>query len=226
MRHPPAPLTADQRALAERHRLLAYHVLVRHFGRLRRENPPLWSALYDHVPVALTNAARRFRPGYRAAPRVSPKFMPRPAVERVESPNGKPVQFQTFCAVTVWGELSKIVAAHARKPPIEPVSLNPGGEPTYDLSRDIPDARHADPIAVAVRAELADAVADVLRFLPPRDAEFVRLRFGLQGRPELSDAEIGHRYGITRERVKQVRHRYLPQIARLLAERKRVRKGN
>jgi RNA polymerase primary sigma factor len=74
-------------------------------------------------------------------------------------------------------------------------------------------------VAGAVDAEaeimerfLADEVAAALRTLPPRDARVLRLYFGLDGGHEHTLEEIGALFGITRERVRQLRDRALRRL--------------
>ena len=55
----------------------------------------------------------------------------------------------------------------------------------------------------AERAQLQDAIAEVLATLPPRYAGMVRMHFGLDGDPQTLK-EIGTTYGVSQERVRQV----------------------
>jgi RNA polymerase primary sigma factor len=59
---------------------------------------------------------------------------------------------------------------------------------------------------------LRERLDEVLRCLAPRDREVIELRFGLKdGRPQSLD-EIAQRYGITRERVRQIESRGLEKL--------------
>lgn len=58
----------------------------------------------------------------------------------------------------------------------------------------------------AAQAEIADcqaALAEIMAQLTPRELEVVRLRFGLDG-TELTLDAIGHRQGVSRERIRQI----------------------
>lgn len=59
---------------------------------------------------------------------------------------------------------------------------------------------------------LAEEVEAALRTLPPRDARVLRLYFGLDGGQEHTLEEIGDLFGITRERVRQLRDRALKKL--------------
>lgn len=50
-------------------------------------------------------------------------------------------------------------------------------------------------------------VADAMRALNDRDREVVVLRYGLSGGGEMSLEEVGKRYGLTRERIRQIQER-------------------
>src|SRR6188474_2480020 len=59
---------------------------------------------------------------------------------------------------------------------------------------------------------LAEEVAAALRTLAPRDARVLQLYFGLDGGREHTLEEIGVLFGITRERVRQLRDRALRRL--------------
>lgn len=55
-------------------------------------------------------------------------------------------------------------------------------------------------------------IAEALSHLRPRDAEILRLHFGLDGGREYTLEEIGTIMGVTRERIRQVRDRALREL--------------
>ncbi len=70
----------------------------------------------------------------------------------------------------------------------------------------------AAPLDVAARHMLADALREVLEELGEREAEVVRLRFGLDdGRPRTLE-EVGRAFGVTRERVRQIESKTLAKL--------------
>jgi RNA polymerase primary sigma factor len=63
--------------------------------------------------------------------------------------------------------------------------------------------------------ELAKAV-ELLDQIDPREAEVLRLRFGLDGQDSLTLKEIGEKLGLTRERVRQIQRNALAQLNELI----------
>ncbi|HET9275218.1 MAG TPA: RNA polymerase sigma factor RpoD/SigA [Gemmatimonadales bacterium] len=64
----------------------------------------------------------------------------------------------------------------------------------------------------AMNQFLTEEVDAALRTLPPRDAKVLRLYFGLEDGREHTLEEIGQIFGITRERVRQLRDRALKRL--------------
>jgi len=62
------------------------------------------------------------------------------------------------------------------------------------------------------RTELADQLETALRRLPARDSDIVRYLFGVDGCAILSVREICNRFGISRQRVYQVKNRSLRKM--------------
>lgn len=57
---------------------------------------------------------------------------------------------------------------------------------------------------------------ELLDQIDPREAEVLRLRFGLDGAEPLTLKQIGKKLGLTRERVRQIQHSALSQLNELL----------
>jgi RNA polymerase sigma factor (sigma-70 family) len=94
-------------------------------------------------------------------------------------------------------------------------SLSQSGEPEYREARSLP----AESAPLDLRAEQAERrgiVREAVAGLKPRDAAFVRLKFGFDGE-EQNLEQIGQKYGITRERVRQRLVKILPRLARQLS---------
>jgi RNA polymerase primary sigma factor len=87
-----------------------------------------------------------------------------------------------------------------------PLSLQrPVGEDEdAELGAFIEDKNAPTPIEIANERWLTDEVERVLRSLPSREAQIVRLRFGLQDGRTYTLEEIGQKFGLTRERIRQI----------------------
>lgn len=98
-------------------------------------------------------------------------------------------------------------------------SMDAPGPASRTAMRDrLPDPDAEDPLAHAVRAELPERVEAALsRLTHPRDDEFVRLRFGLDGGGERTLAHVGRLMGCSNERARQRVTRALAELAELLA---------
>lgn len=66
-------------------------------------------------------------------------------------------------------------------------------------------------------------IDDLLSELDPREAEIIRLRFGLNGDIPLTLEQVGARYKLTRERVRQLEHLALMHLRRSMANKERIR---
>jgi RNA polymerase primary sigma factor len=73
------------------------------------------------------------------------------------------------------------------------------------------------PLENLLRAETAIQVRIALGRLHPRDAEVLRLRYGLDG-PECTLEEIGQQMGRTRERIRQIEQRAEDKVRTLLCQ--------
>jgi RNA polymerase sigma factor (sigma-70 family) len=62
------------------------------------------------------------------------------------------------------------------------------------------------------RGQIRQAVLEVVRKLPRRLRQVIRLAYGLDGQGRYSLAEIGRGWGLSRERVRQLRNQALVQL--------------
>jgi RNA polymerase primary sigma factor len=87
----------------------------------------------------------------------------------------------------------------------------PAGEDA-NLGQLIEDDQSPSPVEVVERREIRDMMEKVLSDLPPRQAEILRLRFGIDGEGEETLEEIGKKFGISRERVRQLEENGIHQL--------------
>lgn len=59
---------------------------------------------------------------------------------------------------------------------------------------------------------LAEKIEEVLSTLTPREARILRLRFGLGGGRSHTLEEVGQKFGLTRERIRQIEGRALRRL--------------
>jgi RNA polymerase primary sigma factor len=66
------------------------------------------------------------------------------------------------------------------------------------------DFASPDPFDIASKSELREAMIKVLSTLKPKEEQIIRLRFGIGIKDSLTLEDIGQRYEVTRERVRQI----------------------
>ena len=87
-----------------------------------------------------------------------------------------------------------------------PISLERpvGEEEDNELGDFIEDQKVLAPSEAAYQHLLAETMGDVLSTLSPREARILRLRFGLQDGHSYTLEEVGQKFGLTRERIRQI----------------------
>ena len=83
--------------------------------------------------------------------------------------------------------------------------------------------RKIDPLESLQSKSVVGDVNRVLNELDPREADIIRLRFGLEGRDPLTLEEVGEKIGVTRERVRQLQEQALRQLRKNMAKMERQR---
>ncbi len=95
-----------------------------------------------------------------------------------------------------------------------PLSLETpvGEEEDSELGSFVEDENTPTPTESAYENLLRDKIEDVLSTLSPREARILRLRFGLHnGRPYTLE-EVGQKFGLTRERIRQIEGKALRRL--------------
>ena len=64
---------------------------------------------------------------------------------------------------------------------------------------------------------------EMVNSLEKREAEIIKLRFGLDGRDELTLEEVGRRFNVTRERIRQLEYLALSKMRRAMAKHEAIR---
>jgi RNA polymerase primary sigma factor len=95
-----------------------------------------------------------------------------------------------------------------------PLSLESpvGDEEDAELGMFVEDQSTPTPSQVVLQNMLRERVEEVLASLTPREARVLRLRFGLdEGRPYTLE-EVGAKFGLTRERIRQIEGKALRRL--------------
>jgi len=95
-----------------------------------------------------------------------------------------------------------------------PLSLEKpvGEEEDSELGSFIPDDEAPTPSDTAYHRLLQDKLGEVLTTLSPREARILRLRFGLHDGRSYTLEEVGKKFGLTRERIRQIEHEALDRL--------------
>ena len=94
----------------------------------------------------------------------------------------------------------------AQKIAQHPISLEtPLGEDEGSRPGDfLRDTKGLSPADAMVRVNMKDKTAELLRTLNPREENIIRMRFGLEDGSEHTLEEVGHKFNVTRERIRQI----------------------
>ncbi len=95
-----------------------------------------------------------------------------------------------------------------------PISLETpvGDDEDSELGMFIVDEVSPSPMQSAYESMLKDKLEEVLTSLNPREARVLRLRFGLDDGRIYTLEEVGQKFGLTRERIRQIEGRALSQL--------------
>lgn len=106
-----------------------------------------------------------------------------------------------------------------------PVSLESpvGDDDDSEFGMFVEDKKSPSPAQTVYKDMLRDRINEVLASLTPREARILRLRFGLDCDRPYTLEEVGQKFGLTRERIRQIEGKALrrlrhPRQARLLRE--------
>ena len=96
----------------------------------------------------------------------------------------------------------------------QPISLEtPIGEREDSPLRDfIEDRGLVSPAEVAISVNLKEQTATVLQSLTPREEQVVRMRFGIEDGRDSTLEEVGQRFSVTRERIRQIEAKALRKL--------------
>ncbi|MDR0548215.1 MAG: sigma-70 family RNA polymerase sigma factor [Deltaproteobacteria bacterium] len=90
--------------------------------------------------------------------------------------------------------------------------LGDDGETT--LAETLPDVSSEAPDQTTMNRELLDAIREVLKTLPDREAEIIRLRYGIDKPRDYTLEEVGDFFMVTRERIRQIELKTINKLQR------------
>lgn len=97
---------------------------------------------------------------------------------------------------------------------VEPTSLDiqVGDDDDTTIGSFIEDAHFVNPESAYIKESNGDVVNAVLDTLSDREANILRLRFGIGGKKAMTLEEVGKEYGLTRERIRQIEAKALRKL--------------
>jgi len=147
------------------------------------------------VPVHMIDRIRQL---YKANHDLEQKLGYQPSVEELAQAIGLPVQRVQWIVKVSWLPLSL-------ESPV-------GDDEESELGYFIEDKFSPTPMQSAYQSMLKDKLEEVLSTLTPREARVLRLRFGLDDGTIYTLEEIGQKFGLTRERIRQIEGRALRRL--------------
>lgn len=97
---------------------------------------------------------------------------------------------------------------------VEPTSLDiqVGDDDDTTIGSFIEDTHFINPESAYIKESNGDVVNAVLDTLSDREANILRLRFGIGGKKAMTLEEVGKEYGLTRERIRQIEAKALRKL--------------
>jgi RNA polymerase primary sigma factor len=91
-----------------------------------------------------------------------------------------------------------------------------GDEDSASLTDIIRDENASSPYEQLEEKTVRDMLGGMVERLHPREACIVRYRFGLDGGPERTLEEVGKKFGVTRERIRQLQNLALGKLRKMI----------
>jgi RNA polymerase primary sigma factor len=96
----------------------------------------------------------------------------------------------------------------------QPISLETpvGEEDDSHLGDFIEDRGVVSPADAVININLKEMTEQVLNMLTPREERIIKMRFGLEDGTEHTLEEVGQKFGVTRERIRQIEAKALRKL--------------
>ncbi len=114
--------------------------------------------------------------------------------------------------------ITRAKVAQLRTISVRPASLDApiGDDDATEFSEIVGDEAALTPFELLRDKTLRQEVRDILEELDPREAEILTLRFGLDGSKPKTLEEVGRRFKVTRERVRQIQNIALTKLRHVM----------
>jgi RNA polymerase primary sigma factor len=105
-----------------------------------------------------------------------------------------------------------------RQAAIRPASLDApiGDDDSNNFSDVVEDENATSPYADLEDKTVVGMLQDMVKHLDTREATILRYRFGLDGGPEKTLEEVGAKFGVTRERIRQIQNLALRKLRKMI----------
>jgi len=115
-------------------------------------------------------------------------------------------------------DMTRAKVAQLRQISVRPASLDApiGDDDATEFSEIVGDENAATPFEMLRDKTLRQDIIKVLTELDPREAEILTLRFGLDGNRPKTLEDVGRKFKVTRERVRQIQNIALHKLRRLM----------
>ncbi len=141
------------------------------------------------LPVHVNDQVRRL---YRTIYKLEQHLGREPTAEEIAEASGLELQKVHWLIKVSWIPLSL------------DMPLDDEGDEEYNLIHVVEDQNALSPMQSAYHSMLREKLEEALASLPAREAHILRLRFGLETGEPCTLEELGRRFGLSRERVRQL----------------------
>ena len=116
--------------------------------------------------------------------------------------------------------------AQLRTAAIRPASLDApiGDEDSNNFSEVVQDENAATPYQELEEKTVSAMLQEMVKTLDSREATILRYRFGLDGGSEKTLEEVGQKFGVTRERVRQIQNIALAKLRKMIEKLEAVKR--
>jgi RNA polymerase primary sigma factor len=122
--------------------------------------------------------------------------------------------------------ISAARVAQLRTAAIRPASLDApiGDDESNNFAEVVQDENAFTPYEQLKDKTVTRMLTEMIKTLDPREATILRYRFGLDGGPEKTLEEVGQKFGVTRERVRQIQNIALSKLRKMIEKLEAVQK--